>query len=96
MTITDPASQSWHIDRRVPVALILTVTLTFLVQTGAFIRYMSGLENRVSRNESALQSMANNNDRILRLEATVEFQTDTLRRIETKVDRLDQKLDDKP
>lgn len=90
--MTDPASENWHLDKRVPLALILTI----VVQTVGFVWYEAQQNAQVKMNTRNIASMSTNADRILRLEANAEFQTETLKRIETKLDRLDQRLDEQP
>ena len=92
MSQTDTASQGWHLDRRVPVAMILTL----IVQTGMAIWFISNMNSRIDANTEAIKAMSNHSDRIILLESHIEFQTETMRRLEAKIDRLDQRLDERP
>jgi hypothetical protein len=92
MSQTAPASQGWQLDRRFPVAFILTL----IVQTGAAIWFISNMNSRVDANTEAIGAMGSHSDRIILLESHIQFQTETMRRLEAKIDRLDQRLDERP
>lgn len=92
MSQTDPSSQSWQLDRRVPVAMILTL----IIQTGTAIWFISNMNSRIDANTEAIRAMGNHSDRIILLESHIQFQTETMRRLEVKIDRLDQRLDERP
>ena len=63
-----------HLDRRVPIALILAL----LAQTGSFIWWASGINQRVSALEEK-QTLAT---------ASAPVQSDRLTRVETKVETI--------
>ena len=69
----DP-DRAWHLDRRVPIALILAL----LAQTGSFIWWASGINQRVTALEEK-QSLAT---------ASAPVQSDRLTRVETKVETI--------
>jgi hypothetical protein len=66
--------RAWHLDRRVPIALILAL----FAQTGSFIWWASGINQRVSALEEkqTIQS------------ASAPMQSDRLTRVETKVETI--------
>jgi hypothetical protein len=82
----DPAEVSWHFDRRIPIALIVTI----IVQTGAAIwwassvtsfmvesqRTASALADRVKAVETDSDSL---DRRLVRFEVLLEGQTDQLK-----------------
>ncbi|GAA2872022.1 uncharacterized protein YlxW (UPF0749 family) [Aminobacter niigataensis] len=88
MSAIDPASGTFHIDKRVPVALIVTIAL----QTAAGIWWAASvqaaqeqalvdakrLETRVDRIEAARDDL---NTRVIRIEEKLVGQTDMLQRI---------------
>ena len=89
MSATDPASAGpFHIDRRVPVALILTIVL----QTAGIVWWAAGvsaaqgqalidakrLEARVDRIEGERDDFKT---RVIRIEEKLSSQTDTLQQI---------------
>ena len=69
----DP-DRAWHLDRRVPIALILAL----LAQTGSFIWWASGINQRVTALEEK-QTLAT---------ASAPVQSDRLTRVETKVETI--------
>ena len=84
----DPAAASWHIDRRIPVALIGTMIL----QVGVGIWWLSSMEFRVQSHEKQLvriESELSESDRdnqgldnrLTRLEEKLSSQTEILQEI---------------
>ena len=77
-----PDDNKWHLDRRVPLALIVTIVLAILGQTAAGIWFISDLNRRVGNLEGdAVQSRTDSRN-LIKLEGLV----DELRRI---VNRLE-------
>ena len=64
----DPASGSWHWDKRVPVALIVTIA----IQTGVFVFWAGTLSQRVTHLEMQDSLNRPQSDRIVRLETRME------------------------
>ena len=64
----DPASESWHLDRRIPVAIIVTLA----IQTGAAIWFASGIAHRVDSLERQQTAASPQGERIIRLETRME------------------------
>lgn len=78
----DPTTQ-WHLDRRVPIALIMAIG----VQTVGIVWWAATISSRVEVLEQRLASTADQRDRIIRLEVNQENQTAILKRIEEKLDK---------
>ena len=68
----------WHLDKRVPLALILTI----VVQTAMLGVWVGSLQARVSANERAIEASADTAERLARIEAILE-------RVERRLDRDD-------
>lgn len=66
--------QSWHLDKKVPIAMIVTIVL----QTGAFVWFAARLDHRV---EALERSEA-------RQTTTAPVQADRLTRVEVKVEGI--------
>ena len=75
---------NWHLDKRVPIVLVLTI---FLQTVGIGI-WIGSIGQRVTSLEQSATYSRDNQNRIVRLEATAEGQSESLRRIEQKLDRL--------
>lgn len=71
-------SGAWHVDRKIPLALVFTVALQF---TG-FVWWVS--------DQSAKQTQAN--DRITRLEADAAVRNAALQQIQVVLGRLDERM----
>lgn len=67
MAAEDPATGSWHLDRRVPVALIVTIVL----QTGGIIWWAAGINARVDHLEKQFSGTITYGEKIIRLEENV-------------------------
>jgi hypothetical protein len=85
---SDPATASWHIDRRIPVALIGTLGLQLIFG----VWWLSSMEFRVEAHEKQLtriESAMSENDRdsqgldnrLTRLEEKLSSQTEILQEI---------------
>jgi len=77
----DPTSSFWHIDRKVPLALIVTIG----VQTAGIAYWVGGVSNRVDQLERFVAGRVTDADRITRLEVKLENMVDSLGRIEEAV-----------
>jgi hypothetical protein len=58
----------WHLDKKVPVALIVTIAL----QTGGFVWWAASLGERVNTLEREARAAAPQGERIVRLETRME------------------------
>lgn len=88
MSAIDPATGNFHLDKRVPIALIVTI----VVQTAGIVWWAAGvqatqqqaavnvarIETRVDRFEVARDDL---NTRVIRIEEKLVGQTDMLQRI---------------
>jgi len=79
----DPAGGGWHFDKRIPVALIITLGL----QTAGVFFWMGQLSVRIDQLENRALSAATNSSRLTRLEVQLEQVGATLKRIEQRMER---------
>jgi len=91
----DPAEISWHVDRRIPAALIVTFVSGLVMQTMIGVWFASKMDSRIQVVEDTLAALPAIVDRYLQTEGEVRSlreATNALRmttdRIENKVDRL--------
>lgn len=72
MTEDQRYEREWHLDKKVPIAMILTIAL----QTGAFVWFAARLDHRVEaleRSETRLSTSAPvTADRLTRVEVKIE------------------------
>ncbi len=90
MRASDP-DRHWHLDRRVPVALIITIVM----QTIGIVWWAANLSARVDALELRIREARDNQNRIIRLEANqaavsrrLDRMLDAFRRVEAKLDKL--------
>lgn len=76
--LNDPASGSWHLDKRVPVAMIITL----IGHAAASIWFAAALAERVSNLERQVATMAPQADRLTRVEVKIESIKEGIARIE--------------
>lgn len=76
--------EPWHLDKKVPIALIATI----LIQTGAALWWASKLDSRLGVVERHATEISDHPARIVRLEAFRDDLGRRLDRIEAKLDRL--------
>lgn len=74
----------WHLDKRVPLALIITIAL----QSVAAIWWAATTTTRLDNLEKLMTTLATQDQRVVRLEQQAITTTESLRRIETKLDRV--------
>lgn len=70
------AENHWHLDKRVPIALIVTI----LMQTAGMGIWVGSIQARVEANERAIMDNADTAERLARIEAILE-------RVERRLDR---------
>ena len=75
----------WHLDKRVPLALILTI----IIQTAALVWWASSLSERVNSLERTRDATAPQADRLTRVEVKVES-------IQAGVDRIERLIRKEP
>lgn len=54
----DPASDGWHLDRRVPLALIVAILITYTSNLGLGVWFVSDLYHRVANNSQAITQVS--------------------------------------
>lgn len=74
----------WHLDKRVPIALIVTI----IIQSMAAVWWAATMQSRMEALERMLSSQAGTESRLVRLEQVTTIQTRTMERIENKLDRV--------
>lgn len=67
----------WHLDRRVPLALIVTI----LLQTGGIVWWAAGISARVDQLEKQHVSLSPSTERIVRVETKLEAVFDAISEI---------------
>lgn len=88
MNPVDPAEVSWHVDRRIPAALIVTFVAGLVGQTMIGVWFASKMDSRIEAVEDTLAERTSIVNRYLQTEADVRALKATTDRIENKVDRL--------
>jgi hypothetical protein len=84
--MTEPTrkyEQEWHLDRRVPIALILALA----AQTSAISWWAATVSARVDLLEHQIVAIGPQTERIIRLEGKVDAITGSLWEIKTLIDR---------
>lgn len=67
-----PDEKHWHVDRRVPLSVIITLLVTFAGQTSTIVWFFAGLDKRVEVLEKAQVMTAPQADRLTRVEVKLE------------------------
>ena len=84
MTDIPEAKAHWTVDKRIPLALLVTIAL----QTGGIVWWAAGLSSRVASLEENRITTADFSARLVRLETNYEFVRQTLLTIDAKLDRI--------
>lgn len=77
MTDPEDGQESWHLDKKVPIAFIIAIA----VQTGGFIYWVGSTSTRIDVLERAMLSSAPQAERVVRIETKVEALKDSLTEI---------------
>lgn len=86
-TVIDASDSKWHVDKKVPVSLIVTLVLVFGGQSVAALVWASKVDSRIERLEEAAkvstpQTVAQG-DRLTRVEVKLESVLDSVTEIKT-------------
>lgn len=84
MSSRDADREPWHLDKKVPIALIVTIAL----QTIGIVWYASKLDSRVAVVEQHVADTKEDASRLVRLESFRDNLRSRLDRLESKIDRL--------
>ena len=82
--MNDTTDMAWHLDKRVPLALILAISL----QSAGMIWWAAQLDGRVRHLEVASSAASDINARLIRVEVQLANQTETLDRIDRRVEKF--------
>lgn len=80
MSNTETDSGAWHLDRRVPIALIITIVL----QATAIVWWGAKLSARVEMLEHTIAQQNDDHERLVRVETTVQSIDRRLARMEDR------------
>jgi hypothetical protein len=72
--MTEETDHQWHLDKKVPLALIVTL----LLQSGAFIWWAAKADNRLEYLERTVNASAPQIERVIRLEAKMDSVAEAL------------------
>lgn len=78
-TVIDKSDASWHLDRKVPIAVIVTIML----QTGAIIWWAAGASERITALERQAAAAGPQSERLTRVETKLEAVTEGITEIKT-------------
>jgi hypothetical protein len=81
--MADRDDTGWHLDRRVPLAIIVTLAM----QTVGAVWWAASLNQRVAVLEQERRDRSDETGRIIRLETKMDQATVVLERLESKLDR---------
>ena len=83
--MTDDTSQAWHLDKRVPIAIIVSL----LIQSAAIIWWARGLEAAVTSQDSRLAALekARDNDHVSERLAVLEVRVTQVLALAETIDR---------
>lgn len=70
--VIDKSDADWHVDKKVPVALMVTIFLMFAGQSGTALWWASKMDSRVETLEKQNASAAPMPDRLTRVEVKLE------------------------
>ena len=84
--LPDALREHWHLDKRVPIALIVTL----FVQTATIFWWAATTTERLAAVERRVETTAPYADRLTRVEVKMDYMTELLSRIDTTIRRSPQ------
>lgn len=96
-TSPDPFSNQWRLDKRVPIAIIITLAVTLLVQFGTFVYWVARVdaETASTREKNATQDAEiQARVRVETMSAQWQAVQNALNEITRRMSRVEEKLDD--
>lgn len=83
------ADENWHLDKRVPIALIATM----LIQFAGIVMYVSAINSRTLENERRISNLESQKigERLAAVESQMVDAKALLLRVETKIDRISER-----
>lgn len=82
------AKEPWHLDKRVPVALLVAI----LIQSATALWWAAKVDSRVEQLEVARQLSNGTDSRLVRLETQMQALTDTLKETKDILRRIESNL----
>lgn len=79
--MNDHEDGRWKVDKHIPIALIITISMTILGQTATAFWWASRTDSRLEFLELAARSTPNQGDRLVRVEVKLEAMTERLSEI---------------
>ncbi|MEP6826455.1 MAG: hypothetical protein ABJA10_00105 [Aestuariivirga sp.] len=76
----------WHLDKKVPIGLLIMIVIQTMALVYVGTTWKSDIDHRLISLEKSDNSKSLQGDRIIVLEQQFGFITDSLRRIEHKID----------
>jgi hypothetical protein len=86
------ADQSWHLDKRVPIALIAGMCIQFC----SIVWWVSQMTQRVDNLEAANSNITDVQTRLIRVEVQLTGLDVTMNRIDRRVEKLDDSRRNRP
>lgn len=81
----------WHFDKRIPIALIVSLFIGLLGQTMFFVSWKATIESRVEHLEADNIARAPQAERIIRVETKLDGIKETVTEIKNLVTRQEQR-----
>ncbi|MGM4987434.1 hypothetical protein [Tardiphaga sp. 841_E9_N1_2] len=81
--VIDKSDERWHVDRKIPVALLVGFFLTIGSQTSIAIWWASKADSRIERLEQQTTATAPQGDRLTKVETRLEAVQDGISEIKS-------------
>lgn len=82
--------ESWHLDKKVPIGIIIALIIQSITFFSIAVAWKTTVDGRLSRLEELSADSANQSDRIIILEQQLKYIVESLNRIETKLNIVEQ------
>jgi hypothetical protein len=79
------ATEHWHVEKNIPLALILTFGGAIGLQSVAAVWWAAGVNARVLQIEDAIRSSVLNGERLTRVEVKVDWLVSASQRVQAPV-----------
>lgn len=83
-------SEHWHLDKKVPIGIIIALVIQTVAFFSIAVAWKTAVDARLARLEEISANSSVQNDRIIILEQQLKYIVESLNRIETKLNIVEQ------
>lgn len=84
-------AENWHLDKKVPIGIIIALVIQSITFFSIAVAWKTAVDARLARLEEISADSSAQSDRIIVLEQQLKYIVESLNRIETKLNIVEQR-----